>query len=241
MPPVEHHDSITKLPESHAKTVSSILKLIENNIPVYISCPTMKQNKSDFREVLEWANNHKISANTDYSIMAEYDHCADNLCHRLSPKECGEVISDIVEFDQDYQREILQVGFVKRIKEFQVNPDSRFCGVGISTCCMSSTGLVFPCPSWQSYICGNLNENSLIDIWENSQKLNHLRGIKRKDIPKCIDCENAAFCSPCFARNANESLDGNMLEVNEYFCDVAAMNKEIVFNYIKNHKKQDNM
>lgn len=232
----ERHDNITKLPGSFEKTVSSILKLIENNIPVCISCPTMKENKNDFRGVLEWANEHKISANTDYSIMAEYDHCADNLCHRLSPDECGEVISDIVQCDHEYQNDILQKEFVERVNNFIVDPNARFCGVGVSTCCMVSTGIVFPCPGWQSYACGNLKESTLSDIWERSPELNYLRSLKRKNIPKCLGCENAAFCSPCLVRNANESQEGNMLDVNEYFCDVAAVNKKVVFNYIKQHR-----
>ena len=232
----EHHEAITKLPGSFEKTVSSIIKLIDNDIPVHISCPTMKENKNDFRDVLKWATSHKIRAFTDYTIMAEYDHCTDNLCHRLSPEDCADVIRDIVQFDKEYQNDILQDGFMEYASEYRFDPEDRFCGVGISTCCMVSNGNVFPCPGWQSYTCGNLKEQTLAEVWNNSPQLKYLRSLKRKDIPKCIGCENAAFCHPCLVRNANESKDGNMLDVNGYFCDVSAMNKRVVFDFINNHK-----
>lgn len=232
----EKHDAITKLPGSFDKTVANILKLVDNDIPVQISCPTMKENKEDFRDVLKWANEHKIRAYTDYTIMAEYDHNTDNLCHRLSPAECSDVIKDIVNCDSEYQRDILQEDFIKHISSYRIDPEDRFCGVGISTCCMVSNGDVFPCPGWQSYTCGNIRKQTLSDIWSSSPQLIKLRNLKRKDISKCIECENAAFCSPCLVRNANESLEGNMLEVNDYFCDVAAVNKKVVFDFINNHK-----
>jgi MoaA/NifB/PqqE/SkfB family radical SAM enzyme len=48
----EIHDSITKLPGSFVKTRDAILKLIENDIPLQISCPTMNQNKDSYVEYL---------------------------------------------------------------------------------------------------------------------------------------------------------------------------------------------
>lgn len=234
----EHHDAITTIPGSFKKTVASILKLIENDIPVHISCPTMKENKNDFRDVLKWANEHKIRAFTDYSIMAEYDHSTSNLTHRLSPEECGEIISDILEGDKSYQDEVLKKNFIKQTENYQFDAQSPFCGVGVSTCCMISNGLVYPCAGWQSYNCGDLTKQSLAEIWQSSPELEYLRKLKRGDIEKCANCKDAAFCNPCLVRNANESPTGNMLEVNDYFCQVAAVNKRIVYDFIKNHNEK---
>ena len=231
----QHHDAITTVPGSFDKTISGILELIKNDIPVHISCPTMKENKDDFREVLEWAKEHKIRAFTDYSIMAEYDHNTANLSHRLSPEECGKVIADILQGDKEYQNEIMSKDFIRRTTEYKVEPDSPFCGVGISTCCMIASGSVYPCAGWQSYTCGDLNKQPLSEIWLHSPQLEYLRRLKRKDISKCLDCKDAAFCAPCLVRNANESPTGNMLEVNDYFCEVAAMNRKIAYDYIKDH------
>jgi hypothetical protein len=73
------HDSITKLPGSFEKTMDGILKLIENDIPLQISCSTMKQNKGDYVDVLNWAQGHKVRAITGYIMMARYDHSTGNL------------------------------------------------------------------------------------------------------------------------------------------------------------------
>lgn len=227
----ENHDAITKLKGSFAKTKNGILKLIENNIPVQISCPTMSINKNDFADVLAWANKHNIRANTDYSIMAKFNHDTSNLDYRLSCEECGKIIKTLLEGDINYQKAILSDDFVLRMKNLQENPDDNFCGAGFSSCCVVSNGDVYPCAGWQSYICGNIKERSLSDIWLNSEKFIALRNIKRKDIKKCLNCENKAFCSPCLTRFANESPTGNPLDVPDYFCQVAELNKQIALDW----------
>ncbi len=229
----EHHDAITKLPGSFEKTKASILKLIENDLPLHVSCPTMKGNKDDFGDVLRWCHEHKIRAQTDYIMMAQYNHETENLANRLSVEEAGNVIKSIMADDIDYQNVILAPDFVKRCNENQFNPERRLCGVGISTCCMVANGNVYPCAGWQEMVLGNLNENSLQDIWDNSEKIKWLRSLKMKDLGngECCKCDKAAFCAPCMVRNANESSTGNPLEINRHFCAVAAINKKIVLDW----------
>ena len=234
----EHHDAITTVKGSFAKTKNAILKLVENNVPVQISCPVMKANKNDYVEVMEWAHAHKIRSETDYAIMAEYNHDTSNLVNRLSSAECREVISQMLEADQDYREAILSDTFDSEVEKLSHDDDSQFCGVGVSTCCVVSNGDVFPCPGWQSMVCGNLANDTLENIWKNSERLNYLRSIKRKDIPECLHCQEKAFCSPCLARFANESPTGNPLEVAKHFCEVAKMNKEVVYEWLNTHTKR---
>ena len=96
---------------------------------------------------------------------------------------------------------------------------------------MVSNGNIYPCAGWQDYICGNLNEQSLDYIWNDSPKMNELRSLRRRDMETCIDCDKQAFCSPCMVRNANESPTGDPFEVSPYFCEVAAVNKELVLDW----------
>ena len=229
----EHHDAITKLPGSFEKTKASILKLVENDLPLHVSCPTMKGNKDDYGEVLKWCHEHKIRAQTDYIMMAQYNHETENLANRLSVVEAGKVISDILNEDFDYLESILAPDFVQRCNNNQFNPERRLCGVGISSCCMIANGNVYPCAGWQEMVLGNLNENSLQDIWDNSEKIKWLRGLKLKDLGngEYCKCDKAAFCAPCMVRNANESPTGNPLEINRHFCAVAAKNKQIVLDW----------
>lgn len=229
----EHHDAITQLPGSFYKTRDAILKMIENDLPLQVSCPTMKGNKDDFNDVMNWCHEHKIRAQTDYIMMAEYNHDTENLANRLSVEEAGKVIEDIMKNDIDYQRAILKPDFLEQCNQNQFNPERRLCGVGISTCCMVSNGNVYPCAGWQEMVLGNLNETPLKEIWENSEKIKWLRSLKMKDMGggECCNCDKAAFCAPCMVRNANESPTGDPLEINRHFCAVAAKNKQIVLDW----------
>ena len=167
----EHHDAITAVKGSFEKTKNAILKLIENDIPLHVSCPTMKGNKDDFKEVLAWCHEHKIRAQTDYIMMAQYNHETENLANRLTVEEAGNVIKTIMEGDEDYQKAILEPDFVKRCNEAQFNPERRLCGVGVSSCCMVANGNVYPCAGWQEMVLGNLANDTLENIWNNSEKI----------------------------------------------------------------------
>ena len=229
----EHHDSITALKGSFEKTKNAILKLIENNIPVQISCPVMKANKNDIADVIKWGHSHKIRVNIDYAIMAEYDHQTTNLANRLSPEECREVIKSIIEYDEDYQSLLGNIDIAEIDKDIEIDLNEPFCGVGINTACMVANGNVYPCPGWQGYVCGNLNKKSLQEIWFDSKEMYYLRNLKKGDMKKCATCTNKAFCTPCLGRFANESKTGNPLEVAVHFCNVAKVNKDIVLEHLK--------
>jgi radical SAM protein with 4Fe4S-binding SPASM domain len=96
---------------------------------------------------------------------------------------------------------------------------------------MVANGNVYPCAGWQDYVCGNLREQSLREIWENSPKVQYLRHLRRRDFPKCLSCPEKAFCAMCMVRNANENRDGDPLKINEHFCKVAALNRKIAIEW----------
>jgi radical SAM protein with 4Fe4S-binding SPASM domain len=223
------HDSITKLPGSFEKTKAAILELIKNDIPLQISCPTMKQNKHCYGDVIKWAHEHKCRAVTDFIMMAQYDGSLDNLENRLSVEDTEIVIKDIINNDVTYRQKILNPSFEEDIH--QETDEDLICGVCTTTLCMIANGSVYPCAGWQNYSVGNVCDTSLEEIWKNSPKVKYLRSLRKKDLPKCVQCENRAFCSVCMVRNANESPIGNPLEINEHFCKVAALNREIVLNW----------
>jgi radical SAM protein with 4Fe4S-binding SPASM domain len=223
------HDLITKLPGSFEKTKSNIIKLIENNIPVQISCPTMKQNKHCYKDVLNWAHEHKCRSQTDFIMMARYDHSTDNLDSRLSLDEVGDVITDIANNDIVYQQLVLSPEFENVYIGQKDISENIVCGVCTSLLCMVANGNVYPCPGWQDYIVGNIKETSLREIWENSPKVKYLRSLRRKDFPICLNCEDRGFCSLCMVRNYNENND--IFKINEHFCKVAAINRKIVLDW----------
>jgi radical SAM protein with 4Fe4S-binding SPASM domain len=223
------HDSITKLPGSFVKTLDAIFRLIDNDIPLQINCPTMKQNKDSYIGVLNWAQEHKVRAQTDYIMMARYDHTTSNLDSRLSLDEVSEILNAIIENDLYYQQNMLQQNF--ETVNTRVDDNAAACGVCITSICMVANGNVYPCAGWQDYVCGNVQETPLREIWENSSKVIYLRGLRRKDFPRCLSCPDKSFCAMCMVRNANENPEGDPLKINEHFCKVAALNRKLALEW----------
>lgn len=231
------HDEITTVKGSFDKTLNNILKLIENNIPIQINCPVMKQNKDSFYEVIEWGQNHKCTVNTDYLIMARSDRTTDNLVNRLSEEDLKEVIGHFLKSD------VVVKSNVESFNEYEqedtgMNPEDRVCGVGITTLCMVSNGDVYPCAGWQKYVCGNIKDTSLRTIWQDSPQVNYLRSLRQKDFNKCIDCKDKDFCLMCMSRNSNEDENGDIFNIPQITCDAARIHHKMVVD-LKNESKHN--
>ena len=223
------HDEITQMKGSFDKTKNGILKLIENDIPLQISCPIIKQNKNCYDSVLNWAKIHNIHVGNDYVIIARYNHTTQNLNNRLSISEIEEMINNIIVNDKTYLEQIEK----EAEKKNDITLNDIVCSVCHSSICIAENGNVFPCASWQGYIVGNVKETSLKEIWDNSEKVQYLRNLRKQDFPKCIQCPEKEFCTMCLVRNANEHPHGDLLAVNEYFCNIAKLNKKIALEWKK--------
>ena len=217
------HDEITQMRGSFQKTKKAILELIENDIPLQISCPIIKQNKNCYVDVIEWAKEHKIHAGDDYVIIAKYDHTTENLNTRLSINEIKEIIHDKIVKDIKYLEQIKKESKEKK----DIASNDIVCSVCHSSICIADNGNVYPCAGWQDYVVGNVKENSLKGIWTNSEKVKYLRSLRKKDFPKCIQCRDKDFCTMCMVRNANEHPLGDPLSVNEYFCNIVKLHRKL--------------
>lgn len=225
------HDGITQMKGSFEKTRNAILRLVENNIPLQISCPIMKQNKESYNDVVKWASMYNINVSDDFVIIGGYNHTTKNLNCRLSLDEVEKIIKNKAEKDTRYLEQIA----IEAEKKKQYSTDDYVCSVCNSSICITEKGDVYPCAGWQGYIVGNVKTNSLSNIWDNSDKVKYLRNLRKHDFPKCIQCSVKEYCTMCMIRNANESPTGNPLDVNKYFCEIAKINKEILFDWRKNN------
>lgn len=221
----EIHDGITQMAGSFEKTKKSILKLIENDIPLQISCPVIRQNKDHYADVIEWAKKYNVYAGEDYVIIGNYDNSSKNINCRLHLDAIKKIIHKKAEKDDNYIKNLL----VDSENKKKSTPDDFICSVCNSSICIAETGDVYPCAGWQGYVVGNIRNKPLSEIWDNSPKVQFLRSLRRHDFPQCIQCEQKDFCTMCMVRNANESLQGDPLDVNVYFCEIAKIKKAIAF------------
>ena len=225
------HDAITQLPGSHARTVAAIERLRENDVPLMINCPVMRENKDGMDDVLRWGAARDIKTVCDWVMMARYDRSTDNLDHRLTLEEVRPLVQAVINDDAEYRRRVLEADLAaERARDISCDP---VCGVCVSSLSVVSDGTVYPCAGWQSRVLGSLREQSLRDIWEKSPEVLYLRRLRMRDFPQCLDCENKPFCAMCMVRNANESPTGNPLDVNPHFCRIAELNREVVEGWLR--------
>ena len=89
--------------------------------------------------------------------------------------------------------------------------------------CVSAIGTVYPCVGWTTNIVGDLNTESLYEVWNNSKKIDELRNIKKRDFPECVDCKDRGYCNVCMMSNSNENPDGDAFRINKFHCKVAEL------------------
>lgn len=227
------HDDITQKAGSYEKTISGIMLLKKYNIPLQISCPIMKQNQNEYNDVVEWGKKNNINVGSDYVIIGRYDSSTQNLNNRLSIYDVEKIIREKADNDPNYIYEIEN----EAEKSKSLTPEDYICSVCHSTICIAENGNMYPCAGWQGYVIGNIKDISLEETWNASKKVKCLRELRRKDFPKCVECSEKEFCTMCMVRNANESPTGNYLEVNEYFCEIARITKNIVNEYKETPKR----
>lgn len=220
------HDFITQHQGSHARTMSSIHRLIEAEIPIQIACPVMKPNLNTLGDLIEWGVKNRIRVNPDVIITARSNFESDNLKYRLDISDVGKAIKIITERDSSYQNLLL----TKKLNQKELNYDDPVCGIGSSSLCISSDGFFYPCPGMQLKI-GDFNLNSLSDIWNNSHQIKELRKIKKISYSNCVRCSSIDYCMICPAKFYNES-NGDYLKTSQHFCSVAKINQTIAEDYI---------
>lgn len=164
--------------------------------------------------------------------MARADLDTENLANRLSLEETEVLIRNILEHDNSYREDVLEQLPISDEIAFNLErfKKQRVCGVGYDNCCITANGDVYPCAGWQDYVLGNVYNQTLLDIWENSERVKELRKITQASFPQCIECDARDYCARCLVRNYNES-GGDMFKINQHFCDVAFLTKKLVEEY----------
>lgn len=219
------HDSITRLSGSHRITMNNIKRLLNEEIPVFISCPLAKENRDSYIEVLNWAKTLGMGCAPTAMITAISDFSLSNLGHRQSVDEAISLIHSILENDEDaYKHERFSPEY-SNTNEFR----EKFIDIYGSVLAINPKGDIVPSPNW-SYKLGNINDTHLWHIFESSPELDRILKLDAEDFPKCKDCKSIQFCGMSLGGNANEN-SGNYLIVPDCVCEVADKTRELVHKW----------
>lgn len=136
----------------------------------------------------------------------------------ITPEEFREVMEAVREYEYE---ELGKTG-----KEEYKYSKLENCGIGTTRLVIKSNGVVTPCLSFEDDVSlGNIREQSLSDIWNNSPLLNRLRSMSVFKTDICKDCELAAVCKGgCIAETYRET--GEFSCYDKYECVAFEVTKD---------------
>lgn len=220
------HDAVTRRKGSWRETTDAIMRLRLADIPVRISCPCMQINYRDYPAVIKFAESLKMSAQTDFIMIAKADGDCSNLCNRLTLPQTRELLRDVILKAVPMESEYFNPGKKAEMPSPEEWKKQKICGAGIDSMCLNANGEYYPCPGFAGMPLGNCYEQSLEEVWLRSPAIRKLRAVRGASFPKCAECKDRDYCSICMCRNFNET--GDLFHVAEHFCKVAEINHEIV-------------
>lgn len=220
-------DSITGLKGSLKIVRENLIKLRKANIPVSITCQYLEYNKDSIGNLLDFCNENKFDFHFDFNIIPRQDLSTDNLKYAI---QNSHLYSSLCETCILKKHGYLEKS-LEKIKKPLRKPNSKVCSAGYGTCVIHTDLTVGPCPGWL-IDCGNLKNQKILDIWDNSEKLNAIRNIYLKNFPKCANCSVRNICYICPSQVYNESGDFKLdfFDMPERICE---MYKEIYKTLLK--------
>lgn len=205
------HDRISRLPGSFDKTLRAVGLLKERKVAVSLKSMLMKENLERYGEIFALADSLGAACRIDPTITARADGDPAPTGHRVETERLREVIAD------------------RRIfSGMEPAPPGRgaSCGVGNTELSITPAGDVIPCIQWRAR-AGNVTEQPLREIWENSPVFGFLRELSNAEgAPECRECDLAGWCARC--PGIAETEAGGWDRPYEWACEVARMLKDRV-------------
>jgi radical SAM protein with 4Fe4S-binding SPASM domain len=217
----EVHDSVTRVPGSFDKTLKTVELFKARGIRVRLKCPIMKTNVGAYRSVKTLAESYGVDWGFDPNLTAGKDGDKGPTYLRISDDELKEHIIFVMGMSkEDERKKAAELSDPACDDLYSGSP----CGASQSSCYISPYGDVQPCIEI-TMICGNLREKPFREIWEGSEVMLMVRGIKKKDLRKCPDCPEINYCHRCMGQAYVEN--GDLLAPSEGFCRTVKMRRRV--------------
>lgn len=195
----EVHDAITKVPGSLRRSINAIRFLKSQNLKVIIANVLMTANMEDIHGVRALADELGVECSLDPTVTPMMDGDRSILNLNAGDSALRQIFRD--------------EAFIGNAEEFCAPPptpsedsmDSLPCSAGHTSCYVSPYGELYPCVQFP-LSCGNVRQQSFLDIWRNSQQLKEVRSIRLRDT-SCSKCAHGATCTRC---PGLAFLEGNM-------------------------------
>jgi AdoMet-dependent heme synthase len=214
----EIHDGVSKLPGSLTRTIAGIRLLRSHGLKVVLANVLMRGNLADTEGVRQLAAEIGAHYTIDPTITPMMSGDTSVLRLRISPDSLRSVFQD--------------QNLVGDVAEFCAPPppvdedamEGYPCSAGHTACYVSPRGEIYPCVQFPMS-CGNIREQTFLDIWKNSPQLQEVRAIRGKDLPTCSSCRHLGTCTRC---PGLAYMEGNMRGPSSADCEKSFMRTGIV-------------
>lgn len=191
------HDSITGIPGSFIKTIDTVSKIRNENIPVVLNVMLLAENYNELDGIIKLATNLNAEYRVSMSLIYRNDGSSAPMNHFIGDKD---KIKDVL---RTIRSKVYSID--KSISTTQT--DSEFmCGAGVTSICLSPDGTVYPCVSLKTPL-GNINSNSVSDIWEGSARIEIINSLKWTNTKQCKSCPHKSACPHCAGMSQAETGD----------------------------------
>jgi len=229
----EVHNLLRRSQGSFEKALEGVRYLRNEQVPFQINITLTKHNAHQLHDIYELAKS--LGAVAVHIFMLVPVGCGETIAETdmLSPQEYEKILIEISQLERQadiqikvtcgphYERIIRQQGLNKNRTAANRNvpgrpsqvKSSRGCLAGLGVLFVSHRGDVFPC-GYLPVNCGNILEQRLKDIWQNSEDLARLRDSSLLE-GKCGLCGYREVCGGCRARAY--AATGNYM-AEEPFC-----------------------
>ena len=224
----ENHDKLRNLPGTFKKAVSAIKTCLDIDLEVIVTTMALKDTFNEMPKRIEFLSNLGVDEVAVYDLVP-VGRGHDVMDQAMSQEQRVSLIRYLQGMQEDTEMVFTMSGGIPLypeiamemhhahgtkpkdllVKEFWIH-NSVGCHAGILYFSLRPNGDIYPC-TFLPIKVGNIREQSLTDIWRNSQVLNTLR--QRQALKgKCGGCDFRESCGGC--RGRAYACTGDYLETD---------------------------
>lgn len=201
------HDGITGEVGSFDKTMTTLKKFAAYHVPINIKSVMMNINQEHYDGLEKLAESIGATFQAGLSISPKNDGDKTPCNYRIKDMK---ILKEL--FYKKQQASDEEWCFNNREEH------SAICGAGWSSLSIDPFGNVYPCNSF-NYLLGNVRNQKIEEIWNESSDLQRLRNLKIRDLFICRTCEYLNYCAFCPGMALLET--GDMLQPYSEACTYA--------------------
>lgn len=211
----DSYKSVTQVKGAFKRVIEAVEWLKREGIPLGLKMVLMRENFSQLKAFKRMAKKMDVEQTISWGIHRRLDACPAPLRHQPS-------VSQIKEFLTRHPE------YCKPELDSAPSPLRMLCGTGsFDLVCINSSGEVMPCLYLSS--AGrhmNILNKPLAEILKKDLLFQRLKNLRWQDIPQCLHCKAALYCSLCpanFALNTGRLISSPIRRI----CRITWLKKRI--------------